>query len=116
DPARRPAPRGTDRGPPARVRGVRGDDPRGALRCRRGPHLRRWHLRADRVDRYEGELSPPRTAVPGPRVSPGEDQDRLAGASRQPSGGTADRRAAVVSADAGRGRARAFRRPEVAVL
>ena len=53
----RQAPRRADRGPPARVREVLRHDPGGPLRRRRGPHLRRRLVRADRVGRQEGLAS-----------------------------------------------------------
>src|SRR5439155_9305043 len=75
----REAPGRARRGPPARVRHVRGADPRGPLWRRPGPDLRPRDLRGARVDRLEGDVPGARRAVPGSGVSPGEDVDRLAG-------------------------------------
>ena len=115
DPTRRQAPGGADRGPPARVRVVRGVDPRGPLRCGRGQDLRRRVVRARRVDGLEGELPSPRPPVPGSRVPFRQDQDGLARLPRLQPAGAADRLPAGVPADARRGRLEGVRRPGVVV-
>ena len=84
----RQAPRRADRGPPARVRPVRGHDPRGSLRRRRGSHLRRRLVRAGGMDRHEGELPAARAPLSGPRVPLREDATELAGVPRERAGGT----------------------------
>ena len=69
---------GPDRGPPPRVRGVRGHDPRRPLRRGRGPYLRRRVVRADRMDRHEGLVPAARPPLPGSRVPSRQDEDGLA--------------------------------------
>jgi hypothetical protein len=72
-------------------------------------------VRADRVDREQGELPAPRTSLSRPRVPLREDQDRLAGLPRVAPGRAADPIPAEDATDARRGRRRAVRRSEVAV-
>ena len=111
----RQAPRRADGGPSARVRIVRRNHPGGSLRRRRGPDLRRRLARADRMDRLQGELPPPRASLSGPRVPLREDEDRLAGLPRLRAGCAADRHAAPVPTDARRGRRGAVRRSGLAI-
>ena len=110
DRQRRQAARGADRGAPARVRAVRGHDPRRPLRRGRGAHLRRRLVRAGRVDRHEGLVRAARPALPRPRVPLREDEDRLARVPRERAVGAADPDAPAVRADARRGRMGAVRR------
>ena len=111
----RQAPRGADRGPPARVRDVRGDHPRGALRRRRGPDLRRRLVRTGGMDRHEGLVPSPRPPVPGPRVPLREDADRLARVPGLEPDRPVDPVSTQVPTDARRGRLEGVRRPRVVV-
>ena len=74
-----------------------GTHPRGPLRRGRGADLRRRLVRADRVDRLEGELPAARAPVPRARVPLREDADRLARLPRLAPGGPADPLAARVA-------------------
>ena len=111
----RQTPGGPHRGPPARIREVRGHDPRRPLRRRRGAHLRRRLVRTGRVDRHEGLVPAPRAAVPEPRVPLRQDTDGLARVPRERADRPADRLAAVVPPDARRGRPPGLRRRRLVV-
>ena len=111
----RQAPGGPHRGPPARVREVRGHHPRRPLRSRRGAHLRRRVVRTGGVDRHEGLVPAPRSAVPEPRVPLRQDTDGLARVPRERADRAADRLAAFVPPDARRGRPPGLRRRRLVV-
>src|SRR5207244_2339339 len=105
----------TEPAPGARVRVVQGHDPGGSLRRGRGPHLRRWLVRADRVDRHEGLVPAPRAALSGARVPLREDPHRLARVPRLEPDRAADRLPSPVHADVGGGRRASLRRSGMVV-